>query len=78
MIDTVIVRAADLREDDRVDLESCPYLKEHGSAEWEYATVSAVKVETPTCVCVYYEGIDAVGYHPDQLLRVRKDTHASS
>lgn len=51
-----------LKAGDLVDLESCPYLKEHSSAKWEYAEVSFVERETEGCVVVGYEGIDHVGY----------------
>jgi len=72
MIDTTethLVEAQHLHEGDLVDLESCPYLKHHASAEFEYATVEAVERETEGCVAVSYEGIDTVGYSPDTKLR---------
>ena len=59
-----------IRVDDRVDLESCPYLKHHATAIWEYAVVGHVEQETPECVAIGYEGIDVVGYPTGTLLNV--------
>jgi len=39
-----------------VDLSSCPFLKNHPSAESEYALVVDVERETEECVAVTYEG----------------------
>ena len=57
----------DLKEGDFVDLSSCPYLKDHPTAEFEYATVAAVVVGEPSgefrnTVMVTYEGVDDVYY----------------
>lgn len=51
-----------------VDMESCPYLKAHPSAPFEFAQVAYVERETPTCVVIGYEGIDHVGYEVGTLL----------
>lgn len=56
------VKVEDLKEGDLVDLSSCPFLKNHPSAEFEYATVGFVEEETPNCILVGYDGIDHVGY----------------
>lgn len=72
MIDTTetrLVPASELREGDLVDLESCPYLKKRTEAPYLYATITSVERETPDCVAVSYEGIDTVGYKPNQMLR---------
>ena len=64
------VRVQELKEGDRVDLSTCPYLNEHPSAEWEYATVAMVEQETPTTTVIGYEGIDHVGYPLDTRLTI--------
>lgn len=53
-----------------VDLESCPFLKEHPIAEFEYATVAGVTIEFWGCVTITYEGIDTVRYKIGTLLKV--------
>lgn len=63
-------RASELVQDDQVDLASCPYLHEHSSAEFQFATVSHVQRETIQTVVVTYEGIDDVGYPVDTVLTV--------
>lgn len=68
MNETEQVTVSELREGDLVDLESCPYLKDHPTAPFEFATVSSVENETPDCIAIGYEGIDTVGYKPSQLL----------
>ena len=65
------VKVENLKVDDRVDLASCPYLKGHASAPFEYAVVEAVEQETPGCVAVSYEGIDTVGYPTGTEVEVR-------
>lgn len=67
------VKVEDLREDDRVDLESCPYLKEHPSAPFHYAIVTKVVQQTSTCVAVTYKGIDQVDYPKGMMLRRIRD-----
>ena len=47
---------------DRVDLKSCPLLKEHPSADFEYGLVAHVERETAECIVIGYEGIDHIGY----------------
>ena len=61
-----------LRLGDKVDLKSCPYLRGHSSAEFEYAEVCYAERETPTCVVVGYEGIDNVGSKPGTTLLAKK------
>lgn len=65
-----LMNASELREGDRVDLESCPFLCFHPSAEFELAEITGVKRETLDCVAVDYEGIDQVGYSLDTTLVV--------
>lgn len=62
----------DLRVGDLVDLESCPYLWDHPMAKFDYGVVYQVGHETPECVVVWYEGIDAVGYPTGTILEVRE------
>lgn len=64
-------KVEDLVAGNRVDLQSCPFLKDHPSAETEFAVVTDVARETPDCVTVAYEGIDCVGYQVGTLLLVR-------
>jgi hypothetical protein len=56
------IKVTDIKEGMKADLESCPYLKNHPTAEYEYAEVSFVQRETPDCMVIGYEGIDPVGY----------------
>jgi hypothetical protein len=64
-------KAKDIKVGDKVDLASCPYLKKHPSAEFEYAEVVEVEHETPTVVAISYNGIDTVGYDVNQILVVK-------
>ena len=66
----VIKKAKDIKVGDMVDLSSCPYLNKHASADFEYAEVVEVEQETPNCTRISYDGIDSVGYKPDQELVV--------
>lgn len=72
MIDTetVEVKVSDLREGDKVDLESCPYLHHYPIAEFEYVEVVEVTQETPTCIVVGYDGVGCAAYDPNQVLRI--------
>ncbi len=70
--ETEDVTVDNLLEDDRVDLESCPYLHGHPSAPLKYSIVVFVHKVTPGCVLVGYEGIDLVGYEPGTVLRRRR------
>ena len=72
--ETIPIKVEHIKEEMRVDLESCPYLSGHPSAPYEYATVDYVKRETPDCVAIGYEGIDVVGYPLGTVLRIRKDS----
>lgn len=67
---TAIRQVERLREGDLVDLASCPYLKNHPSAEFQFAQVSQVLQETPQCTVVYYEDIDAIGYPVGTTLKI--------
>ncbi|WP_434717082.1 hypothetical protein P5X00_36915 [Paraburkholderia sp. A2RO-4L] len=55
----------------RVDLCSCPFLKNHPSAQTEFAYVSKVEIEAEGTVAVTYEDIDQVGYPAGTELMVR-------
>lgn len=61
----------DLAVGNRVDLSSCPYLKDNPSLHGLYGVVEHVERETPHCVVIGYEGIDHVGYPPGTILQVR-------
>lgn len=65
-----LMNVGDLREGDRVDLASCPFLCTHPSANYELAEVTGVKRETLGTVAVDYEGIDQVGYSIETMLVV--------
>jgi hypothetical protein len=52
-----------------VDLTSCPYLKRHSSADFEYARVVYVQRESLDCVVIGYEGIDHIGYPVGTVLQ---------
>ena len=69
-----MMKAKDLKEGDLVDLESCPYVtkEKHPIIEFELATVVHVERESFECVAIGYEGIDVIGYSPDQLLKVKR------
>lgn len=71
--DTIPIKVEHVKEDMRVDLESCPYLSDHASAPFEFAVVDYVKRETADCIAIGYEGIDVIGYPLGTVLRVRKD-----
>ena len=62
-------KVEDLQVGDLVDLQSCPYLNNQPSAEFEYAEVCEVQQETPGCVAVYYDGM-AAGYPTGTILDV--------
>jgi hypothetical protein len=55
----------------RVDLCSCPFLKNHPRATFEFACVSKVEIEGKGVVAVTYEDIDQVGYPAGTELQVR-------
>lgn len=70
-METIARRVEDLVAGSRVDLLSCPFLKNHPMADSEYALVAHVERETPECVVVDYDGIDSVGYPVGTVLQVR-------
>lgn len=60
-----------LKPGDRVDLESCPYLKNCASAPYQYAEVLEAVEETPACTRVTYAGGECCGYlHGTKLLMI--------
>ncbi|MBN3760919.1 hypothetical protein [Burkholderia sp. Ac-20365] len=65
-----------LRIGDQVDLQSCPFLKDHAAAEFEFAVVESIERETVDCVSVGYEGIDVVGYPVGTSLKVSQQSFA--
>ena len=67
-----VVSASELQEGDMLDLESCPYTKNNPMAEFEYCYINYVKHESETCVAVGIEGVDEVGYDPNQCLRIKR------
>lgn len=66
-----------LQTGDKVDLRSCPFLKEHASAEFEYAVVESVERETTECVAVSYVDHGVVGYPVGFTLTVSAETIGS-
>ncbi|MBC8738545.1 hypothetical protein F6X40_17435 [Paraburkholderia sp. UCT31] len=70
-METISRNVEDLVVGNRVDLESCPFLQNHPTADSEYAVVAHVDRETPDCVVIGYEGIDRVGYPLGTVLQVR-------
>ncbi|VWC82153.1 hypothetical protein BLA39750_01283 [Burkholderia lata] len=63
-----------LRAGDKVDLTSCPFLKESASADFEFAVVESVERETAGCVVVSYEDYQVVGYPVGCKLKVCSET----
>ncbi|MBR8290494.1 hypothetical protein [Burkholderia cenocepacia] len=63
-----------LRAGDKVDLNSCPFLKESASADFEFAVVESVDRETAGCVVVSYEDHAVVGYPVGSKLKVSSET----
>lgn len=72
--ETPELTAETLQVDDRVNLESCPFLKEHAAAGHEYAVVASVERETGECVAVEYGDFGVVGYPPKLKLQVSPET----
>jgi hypothetical protein len=66
-----LVKVEDLKDGDRVDLLSCPYLHNIPLANYEYAVVDGVVKETSDCIRVMYFDLDWVGYPVGTLLEVR-------
>lgn len=75
MVETISLPVISIRVGMRVDLESCPSLKNDPSAEFEYAEVNYVQREAPDRLAVGYEGIDVVGYKLDTILKVRPECY---
>lgn len=71
-MNTIQKNVEDLALGDLIDLESCPYLKGHSSAPFEFAQVAHVERETQDCVVIGYEGIDHIGYPVGTVLQVRQ------
>lgn len=67
---TIQLPVTQIKADMRVDLESCPYLKDDPSAEFEFAVVDFVQV-MPNYVAIGYTSIDVVNYPLDTILTVR-------
>ena len=65
------VNVENLKPEDRVDLLSCPYLRDSPSADFEWAVVAGIVKETDKCIRVMYESIDWVGYPIGTMLMVR-------
>lgn len=65
-----------LQVGDKVDLNSCPFLKERASADFEYAVVESVERETPECVAVSYQDHGVVGYPIGCKLKLSSETLA--
>lgn len=65
-------KVEDLVIGDKVDLESCPYLKRHPMAEHEYAVVVSVGLGSLGHVVIGYEGINPVEYPVGLVIGVRE------
>ena len=63
-----------LRAGDKVDLNSCPFLKESASVDFEFAVVESVERETAGCVVVSYDDHAVVGYPVGCKLKVSSET----
>lgn len=63
-------RVGDLAINDRVDLASCPYLRNSPIAAKIYGVVTHKDHETQETVVIGYEGIDHIGYPKDTVLTV--------
>lgn len=70
MTEVVNKKVEELVLGNRVDLQSCPYLKNHASAASEYGRVAHAERETEHCIVIGYEGIDHIGYPVGTLLKV--------
>lgn len=70
--DTETVKVSELVEGDAVDLKSCPYTKDNPIAEFEYIEVSYIEQESDQCIAVGLEGVDTVGYSPNQQLVIKR------
>lgn len=55
---TRLVKVNDLKQGDRVDLEGDIYADPHNeraALQCEYQLVDTIEMETPACICVYFE-----------------------
>jgi hypothetical protein len=71
-MESILCKAIDLREGDYVDLEGDPFAdprRDSAYFRYEYAMVNGVDIETPTCVCVWIDGVDAFGFPPDHIIK---------
>lgn len=68
---SVVIPVTSIRQGMRVDLESCPYLKNEPSAYYEWAVVRYALRESVNCFAIRYDGIDIVGYDPSITLAIR-------
>lgn len=65
-------KVADLREGDLVDLEGDPFAdpkRNKPEYQFEYATVVEYELESPDCMCIYFEST-SVGFPPDHMVEV--------
>ena len=71
----MLKRISELVPGDLVDLEgdkyadTDPYAHWRGVIEFEYQQVLEIENETPTCICVYFDGI-TVGFPPEHTVNV--------
>lgn len=61
-------------EGDHVDLRSCPHLKDHPSAPFEFGEVVHVERVAPDLILIGYEGIDYFRYPLGTILTVSRDS----
>ena len=62
----------DLKPGDMIDLERDLIADPNGDKvefQSEYAIVGEIVEETPACIVVYIDGVDAFGFPPDHMVR---------
>jgi hypothetical protein len=68
---TTPVAVENIKIGDRIDLASCRFLKNHPTADFQYAEVSHFERETEDCVVIGYEGIGWIGYRLGTILQAK-------
>jgi len=69
------IKVKDIQVGDKIDLESCPHLKTHTMAEFEFGRVCEIEHE-PDCIVLHFENIgdpSACGYSPEAELMVERE-----
>lgn len=71
-IEEEIMTAGEMRQGDKVDLESCHQLRNHTMAEFEYAEVAYTRNEGDEVIIAYESIGGEYRYSPQQQLRIRR------